>query len=123
MSKETKAEERARRKYRSSLRGKEMMRRAWMRSIYGLTVKDYTRLKKRQNGRCGICYRKKCGSGRHLSIDHNHATMKIRGLLCMRCNRALGWYDLYHEGIKEYLAQDTGEYVCPKRVTSHAIQN
>jgi len=22
-------------------------------------------------------------------MDHNHKTMKIRGLLCVRCNRAL----------------------------------
>jgi hypothetical protein len=34
-----------------------------------------------------------CGitpSKRRLSVDHNHATDEIRGLLCMNCNQLLG---------------------------------
>lgn len=44
-----------------------------------------------QNGKCAIC-----GSGkydrtnRRFAIDHCHQTEKIRGLLCGRCNMALG---------------------------------
>lgn len=31
-----------------------------------------------------------CGSDSTLSIDHNHTTGKIRGVLCARCNHTLG---------------------------------
>jgi len=42
-----------------------------------------------QFGRCAIC-----GGvndiDRRLSVDHNHDTGEVRGLLCNRCNRAIG---------------------------------
>lgn len=31
-----------------------------------------------------------CGSQKRLSIDHDHVTGKVRGLLCINCNVALG---------------------------------
>jgi hypothetical protein len=45
-----------------------------------------------QGGGCAICgYRPKPG-GRRLNIDHDHKTGAVRGLLCARCNRGLGWF-------------------------------
>lgn len=41
-------------------------------------------------GVCAVCGTDKCKSGRRLSIDHNHETGEVRGLLCGDCNRALG---------------------------------
>ena len=40
-----------------------------------------------RDGRCDICARIPAG---RLHIDHNHATGKIRGLLCGTCNRGIG---------------------------------
>lgn len=43
-----------------------------------------------QGGGCAVC-----GSTpktRRLHIDHDHATGRIRGLLCMQCNRFLAAY-------------------------------
>ena len=37
---------------------------------------------------CQIC--KQVDERRALSIDHNHSTGKVRGLLCDKCNRAIG---------------------------------
>ena len=37
---------------------------------------------------CAICKKSVSGMDKHL--DHNHKTMKIRGILCGNCNRLLG---------------------------------
>ena len=42
-----------------------------------------------QDGKCAIC-RQVCIKA--LAVDHCHKTGKIRGLLCMRCNTALGMF-------------------------------
>jgi hypothetical protein len=40
-----------------------------------------------------------------LHIDHDHETGEIRGLLCSRCNGALGWYEKHKNGIETYLLE------------------
>ena len=49
----------------------------------------YRRLHVERDGRCDIC--QKINHGRYgLSVDHNHKTGEIRGLLCRKCNMAIG---------------------------------
>jgi hypothetical protein len=55
---------------------------------YGITVEDFDRMLEEQNGGCYICGQ--TDANRALSIDHDHATGKVRGLLCSNHNRALG---------------------------------
>lgn len=43
-----------------------------------------------QNGRCAICLNQISGKGAHR--DHCHKTGKWRGLLCPKCNMALGLF-------------------------------
>lgn len=47
---------------------------------------------KNQNGLCQICKSFKSNRKSRLCVDHNHLTGKIRGLLCDRCNRAIGLF-------------------------------
>lgn len=52
-----------------------------------------------QNHMCAICSKDETsihqsGTKRKLAVDHCHSTGVIRGLLCNKCNRALGYlYD------------------------------
>ncbi len=58
-------------------------------SKYGLTVESYGSLLTNPDGVCAIC-KKPNRSGRKLAVDHDHATERVRGLLCGKCNVALG---------------------------------
>lgn len=59
-----------------------------LRRHHGITIEQYDVMWEQQNGKCAICGN--TGEGRALCIDHDHKTGKIRGLLCVRCNTALG---------------------------------
>ena len=81
-------------------------------SRYGITIEDYEILFERQKGICAICGKPEtriCTKGmvQSLSVDHDHKTGLIRGLLCDRCNKAIGLF--YHNpdllaNVIEYLA-------------------
>jgi len=57
---------------------------------YGMTVEDYYEMFAKQKGCCAICGRHQSEFKRALSVDHNHETGEIRGLLCDNCNLMLG---------------------------------
>jgi len=60
---------------------------------YGITLEQYDKMYKEQNGKCKICNTKDTGgSGTHFAIDHNHKTGEVRGLLCQLCNTGLGMF-------------------------------
>lgn len=64
----------------------------WRR--YGITKIQYESMLKLQNGVCAICgkmeTKKQYGKVQILSVDHDHITGRIRGLLCFGCNTKLG---------------------------------
>jgi hypothetical protein len=53
---------------------------------YGITLDEYNALLFSQNGKCAICN----VEGAMLCVDHSHATGKVRGLLCQKCNTMIG---------------------------------
>lgn len=70
-------------------RRKAVAHETYAQRTYGLGPGDYARLYELQGGRCAIC-RRATGATRRLSIDHDHATEEVRGLLCRPCNDLLG---------------------------------
>lgn len=75
----------------------ENARRRVRRSHFGITRSQFDQMAASQNGGCAICHHPertsgRSGSVRALAVDHDHATGKIRGLLCHRCNVALGYF-------------------------------
>lgn len=71
---------------------KDMARNRMLSRIYDITLEEYSALLEKQNNKCAICGVSKCSTGKSFSVDHNHATNKIRGLLCKNCNIALGLF-------------------------------
>lgn len=60
------------------------------RRLYGVTEQNFYEMLKGQGGACAICKTAKWGEhGPH--VDHDHATKNVRGLLCHRCNLAIGF--------------------------------
>jgi hypothetical protein len=56
---------------------------------YGMTLRQYEEMLEAQEGRCAIC-EEPPRADISLHIDHDHATGVVRGLLCFKCNNALG---------------------------------
>jgi len=55
---------------------------------YGVTLDEYFDILEAQNNVCAICHG--IDEYKRLSIDHNHETGKMRGLLCGKCNFGIG---------------------------------
>lgn len=62
---------------------------------YGLTREEYQSLFDKQQGLCASCGLPQAvshyGKMLPLAVDHDHKTGEVRGLLCISCNRALGY--------------------------------
>ena len=56
---------------------------------YGLSEEDYTAMIDQAGGVCEICKQPEV-KNKDLSIDHDHATLAVRGILCDNCNTVLG---------------------------------
>lgn len=71
-----------------------MMDKQYQR-YYGLTLAEYEAMVAERGGLCDICHRPETltqrGKVKRLSVDHDHDTGAVRGLLCSACNRALGF--------------------------------
>jgi hypothetical protein len=85
-------------------RGRHLMRE------YGITLQEYNAMEVQQGSVCAICKQpetqERNGVKYRLAVDHCHKTGKIRGLLCFKCNSAMGQFekrDVPIKNIEEYL--------------------
>jgi hypothetical protein len=56
----------------------------------GLDPEECARVDRESGGRCAICNEPVIGRNKH--YDHDHATGKVRGVLCGNCNPGLGQF-------------------------------
>jgi hypothetical protein len=76
---------------------KETVLNTKYKNRYGITVKEYNTMLAKQGGVCAICKEKESSISRwhsktiRLAVDHNHTTGVVRGVLCNRCNRGIGY--------------------------------
>ncbi len=73
---------------------------------YGITPEDYTKMIIEQDNKCKICGKEEVDKNAHgnlrtLSVDHCHDSGQVRGLLCNKCNRALGYFKDSIDTLKE----------------------
>jgi hypothetical protein len=57
---------------------------------YGITLDDWNNMFSEQEGKCKICNVHQSELKSKLDVDHCHATSEVRGLLCRKCNKAIG---------------------------------
>jgi len=79
---------------------------------FKITIDQFKEMFLNQNGRCGICnipFESKVPD--NPAIDHCHASGKIRGLLCSKCNSALGMLNDDPEIIKNAIKWLTKGYI------------
>lgn len=69
---------------------KERLKGYQVKAAYGITYDEWLNLMNSRGWSCEICGREVETSGRALAIDHDHSTGALRGVLCQRCNCAIG---------------------------------
>jgi len=91
------------RRSRPSASGRSIWRRSpiqqrnyTLKKKYGITAEQYDALLKLQDHKCAICGEpedmERFGKACPLSVDHNHNTGEVRGLLCQSCNSGIGFF-------------------------------
>jgi hypothetical protein len=98
-----------RRAYRQRPERQAADRSQYLKRKYGISLGDYEAMFEAQGGVCAICGEAR-PEDRTLHVDHDHETGEVRGLLCFRCNNALGdlreEYELFQRATN-YLDRDT----------------
>ena len=97
------------RRLKQSPEGRRKNRAGYLWRKYGITLEEYEDRLEAQGGVCGICGRPPTARIA-LHVDHEHTTGRIRGLLCFRCNNALGDFDDDHDRLVAALV-----YLGPRR--------
>ncbi|MGD9724372.1 MAG: endonuclease VII domain-containing protein [Pirellulales bacterium] len=69
---------------------KKQFRKRHLMAKYGLTIEAWDALLESQNWACAICKTVDPGSRHGWQTDHDHETGKVRGILCLPCNKLLG---------------------------------
>ena len=66
-----------------------------LKARFDMSIEQYNVIFLKQKGKCAICHKAESsrdtnGKSKWLSVDHNHDTGAVRGLLCNACNTGIG---------------------------------
>jgi hypothetical protein len=95
------------------VKGSEFFEKERLRSrykkyrTYNISPQEVLHALEEQNYKCAIC--KEPMSFESALVDHDHSTMEVRGLLCRKCNSALGFFrdnELIIKSAFEYLLKN-----------------
>ena len=95
----------ARTEYDKSERGHDR----YLQRIFGITLENYNIILNSQDRKCAICGLSGGTGGKispRLSVDHDHITGRVRGLLCGLCNTAIGFFK-----DSPYLLRNAADYI------------
>ena len=77
-------------------RNPDACKRSDLKKKYGISLEQFNEMKNSQQHVCAICKQPETAIDhrtkkfRDLAVDHCHTSGEIRGLLCTRCNTAIG---------------------------------
>jgi hypothetical protein len=74
---------------RSKERGRDRRRETSYKKKYGITIAEFNALFLDQGSACAICRATEPGKN-GWQVDHCHNSSVVRGILCHKCNMALG---------------------------------
>jgi hypothetical protein len=79
-------------------RNPEAVKDQKLKATFGINLEDYNNMLLAQGNVCAICKKEESvisvnGSTKALAVDHCHTTGKVRGLLCQKCNQAIGLFN------------------------------
>ena len=98
-------------RYKQSEKGKHVAWARYLMRTYKMTVQVYEQMFQEQGGCCAVCGVKPDTRIR-FHVDHDHTSHKIRGILCGKCNQAIGLLKedpILFDRAKEYLRSTKSE--------------
>jgi len=99
----------AERKHRLRPESKKREREYYRKRAYGLSPVEIKDMWMNQGGACKICRKQIPIDDRNTHVDHDHATGRVRGLLCSSCNTGLGKLGDNEQGLLRAIAYLRGE--------------
>lgn len=81
--------------YYSVYRNTDRSRNFYLQRRYGITLDEFNEKLGQQGNGCAICGSVSGKANKkhdRLTVDHNHATGELRGILCHKCNFGLGHF-------------------------------
>lgn len=81
------------RKRNATPKGRLATRKSNLKQSFRMTKTQFDQTWREQGKSCAICHTRRERNEKAFAVDHDHSTGVIRGILCHRCNRALGLAD------------------------------